>query len=80
MELERLQKFMARSGVASRRRSEELIKEGKVTVNGNVITESDVLPLTRNREKQAKAVYSGERLSKEIYNYRKEVYKTSLSA
>ena len=39
MELERLQKFMARSGVASRRRSEELIKEGKVTVNGNVITE-----------------------------------------
>ena len=43
------------------------------SVNGNVITESDVLPLTRNREKQAKAVYSGERLSKEIYNYRKEV-------
>lgn len=39
MELERLQKFMARSGVASRRRSEELIKDGKVTVNGNVITE-----------------------------------------
>ena len=39
MELERLQKYMARSGVASRRRSEQLIKEGKVCVNGVVITE-----------------------------------------
>ena len=39
MEQERLQKYMARSGVASRRHSEELIKEGKVKVNGVVITE-----------------------------------------
>lgn len=39
VKLERLQKYMARSGVASRRRSEQLIKEGKVTVNGKVITE-----------------------------------------
>lgn len=36
---ERLQKYMARSGVASRRHSEQLIKEGKVVVNGEVITE-----------------------------------------
>lgn len=36
---ERLQKYMARSGVASRRHSEQLIKEGKVVVNGVVITE-----------------------------------------
>ena len=43
------------------------------SVNGKVITESDVLPLTGNREKQARAVYSGERLSKVIYDYRKEV-------
>ncbi len=43
------------------------------SVNGKVITESDVLPLTSNREKQARAVYSGERLSKVIYDYRKEV-------
>ena len=35
----RLQKYMARSGVASRRHSEELIKDGKVKVNGVVITE-----------------------------------------
>lgn len=39
MEQERLQKYMAKSGVASRRHSEELIKAGRVTVNGVVITE-----------------------------------------
>lgn len=39
MENERLQKYMARSGVASRRHSEQLIKDGKVKVNGIVITE-----------------------------------------
>ena len=37
--MERLQKVMANSGVASRRKSEELISAGKVRVNGEVITE-----------------------------------------
>jgi len=37
--MERLQKVIAASGVASRRKAEELIKDGKVKVNGNVITE-----------------------------------------
>lgn len=32
----RLQRALARAGVASRRRSEELIREGRVTVNGRV--------------------------------------------
>ena len=32
----RLQKFLARSGVASRRRSEELISAGRVEVNGEI--------------------------------------------
>lgn len=31
---ERLQKYLARAGVASRRKSEELIRAGRVTVNG----------------------------------------------
>lgn len=35
----RLQKFLANSGVASRRKCEELILEGKISVNGKVIKE-----------------------------------------
>jgi 23S rRNA pseudouridine2605 synthase len=37
--LERLQKIIARAGVASRRHAEELISSGHVTVNGRVVTE-----------------------------------------
>ena len=39
MTKERLQKVMAHAGVASRRASEELIKQGRVAVNGQVVTE-----------------------------------------
>ena len=35
----RLQKFLAKAGIASRRTSEKLILNGKVKVNGNVITQ-----------------------------------------
>lgn len=35
----RLQKFLADSGIASRRKSEELILDGKVKVNNKVVTE-----------------------------------------
>ena len=35
----RLQKYLAESGVASRRKSEDLIKKGLVTVNNEVVTE-----------------------------------------
>lgn len=35
----RLQKFLARSGVASRRGSEDLMSAGRVRVNGEVVTE-----------------------------------------
>ncbi len=37
--LERLQKIIARAGIASRRHAEELILAGTVTVNGKVVTE-----------------------------------------
>ena len=37
--MERLQKVIAESGYTSRRKAEELIKKGKVKVNGKVITE-----------------------------------------
>ncbi|MFS0781155.1 pseudouridine synthase [Bacillus sp. 1P06AnD] len=36
--MERLQKIIAHSGVASRRKAEELILDGKVKVNGQVVT------------------------------------------
>ena len=36
---ERLQKILSRAGVASRRKAEELILEGRVTVNGKTVTE-----------------------------------------
>jgi pseudouridine synthase len=37
--MERLQKVMAHAGVASRRKSEEIIAEGRVKVNGEIVTE-----------------------------------------
>jgi len=39
MPVERLQKIIAAAGIASRRKAEELIRSGLVTVNGHTITE-----------------------------------------
>ena len=39
---ERLQKFLAEAGIASRRKSEELIAAGRVQVNGQVVRELGV--------------------------------------
>ena len=39
---ERLQKYLAECGIASRRKCEEYITQGKVQVNGKTITELGV--------------------------------------
>jgi len=39
MATERLQKILAGAGIASRRKAEEIITAGRVTVNGSVVTE-----------------------------------------
>lgn len=45
----RLQKFLADNGVASRRKSEELIQLGKVKVNGHVATIGDKIDPIRDK-------------------------------
>lgn len=40
--MERLQKVIAQAGIASRRKAEELIRQGKVKVNGKTVTELGV--------------------------------------
>jgi len=42
MTTERLQKFLSRAGVASRRAAEEIIRAGRVAVNGQVVAEMGV--------------------------------------
>jgi 23S rRNA pseudouridine2605 synthase len=39
VKLERLQKILAKAGIASRRRAEEMIVEGRVMVNGQLVTQ-----------------------------------------
>ena len=39
MSEERLQKILSRAGIASRRKAEQMMAEGRVTVNGKIITE-----------------------------------------
>ena len=39
MPVERLQKILAAAGIASRRKAEEIIAAGRVTLNGSVVTE-----------------------------------------
>lgn len=48
--MERLQKYMARHGIASRRTCEDIITSGRVKVNGKVITEmGTVIDPTKDR-------------------------------
>lgn len=60
----RLQKFLANSGVASRRKCEELILEGKISVNGKVIKElgTKIDPTVDKVEYCGKLIQNTERL------------------
>ncbi|MCT4594697.1 MAG: rRNA pseudouridine synthase [Anaeromicrobium sp.] len=76
----KLQKYMAHCGVASRRKSEEMIKEGKVVVNGEVIDfmgkvidpDRDVVKVNGRRIKP-------ESIKKYILLYKPEGYVCTLS-
>ncbi len=67
MEDIRLQKYMADCGVASRRKCEELILQGKVSLNGKIVTELG----TKINPKKDIVIYNGNKLSiiddKKIY-------------
>ena len=57
--MERLQKIMAHAGIDSRRHCEDLIRQGRVKVNGKVVTkipvlvdpEKDIITIGRKRLK-----------------------------
>lgn len=57
----RLQKYLANAGIASRRKAEELILAGKVTVNDKVVTELG----TKVDETADKVVYNGKLIKAE---------------
>lgn len=65
IDMERLQKIIAESGITSRRKAEELIREGKVFLNGKKVTElgvkasfsDDILVDGRKIEREEKEYY-----------------------
>ena len=67
--MERLQKVIAASGVASRRKAEELIQAGRVSVNGLVVkelgTKVENMIATAKREVEESLVKSLEQKLKE---------------
>lgn len=62
----RLQKFLADAGIASRRKAEELINQGKVQVNGKLVTELG----TKINPNIDKVIYEG----REIEVKKKKIY------
>lgn len=64
MEEVRLQKYLANCGIASRRKSEELILQGKISINGNKITE---LGIKINPDKDI-VEYNGKKVELESEN------------
>ena len=61
MEEVRLQKYLANCGIASRRKAEELIVNGKISINGKVVTELG----TRINPSVDKVLYNGKEVKLE---------------
>ncbi len=64
MAQERLQKLLARAGVSSRRRAEQLITSGRVRVDGRIVTE-----LGSKADERAKIEVDGQQVSSEQLCY-----------
>ncbi len=61
----RINRFLARSGVASRRKAEELILAGKVSLNGRIVT--DLATIVDPKNDKVKANETGVRLPEYVY-------------
>jgi 23S rRNA pseudouridine2605 synthase len=67
--LERLQKVLAHAGVASRRKCEELIEQGRVKVNGEVITNLGTkVDATQDKIEVDQQVIQAERLTYYLFH------------
>ena len=64
--MERIQKVIAQSGYCSRRKAEELISEGKVTLNGEIVTEMG-LKVSGNDYIEVEGVAINDKQEKEYY-------------
>lgn len=75
---ERLQKIIAKAGFASRREAEELIRAGKVTINGRVVTElgTKADPLQDHVKVDGKLITRAEEKRYILLNKPKEVMTT----
>lgn len=58
MASERLSKYLARSGIASRRKSDEIIRSGKISVNGETVTD----PFFQVEPEKDRVTFEGKRL------------------
>ena len=59
----RIQKYIAETGLCSRRKAEEYIRDGKITVNGKVAV------IGQNVEENDIITYNGKLLKKEELEY-----------
>lgn len=59
----RIQKYIAETGLCSRRKAEEYIRDGKITVNGKLAT------IGQNVEENDVVKYNGKLLKKEELEY-----------